>query len=402
MANNQIALLAKMPELDTPFESQGKALQLRQLMNQGQAADMEMQQKRQSMADDTASRNIYSTITDPSERIAALYKVNPKLGIAADEISLKNRKSQGDIDHVAAQTQETHAKSVNLKMGQRRDSLNTVNTPQDAAQWIDGLYADPDLAKVFGGNAESAKARIPTDPQQFAEWKLQSQLGAEDLIKYTTPDANARLQAQTAVDNNASSNAQSNTNSLRTDDRARDLNETKVEDNRIKREAKDDTIKLTKSSQIASFDTMLGTLDRLGKHPGLSASVGISGKFPTMPGSDSANFQAELNTFQSQAFIPMVAQLKGMGALSDTEGKKLTAAVGALDPNMGEKAFRESVARITSDMSAARKRMVGGGTSASPTGKTISVNGASMQAQQAPNGKWYVKQSNGKYAEVSE
>ena len=57
----------------------------------------------------------------------------------------------------------------------------------------------------------------------------------------------------------------------------------------------------------------------------------------------------------------MVAQLKGMGALSDAEGKKLTAAVGALDPKMGEVAFRESIARITEDMTNARARMVAGG-----------------------------------------
>lgn len=115
---------------------------------------------------------------------------------------------------------------------------------------------------------------------------------------------------------------------------------------------------MTKAGQIASFDTMLGTLERLDKHKGLSSSVGLRGKLPTVPGSESANFQAELETFKSQAFIPAVAQLKGMGALSDAEGKKLSAAVGALDPNMGEKAFRESISRIMRDMEAARSRVV--------------------------------------------
>jgi len=145
----------------------------------------------------------------------------------------------------------------------------------------------------------------------------------------------------------------------KTDLRARDFNSIQVEANNIKRDEKKSVQDMTKAGQVASFDTMLGTLDRLGKHPGLSRSVGLASKLPTMPGSDSANFQAELNTFQSQAFIPMVAQLKGMGALSDAEGKKLTAAVGALDPNMGEKAFRESVKRITDEMLAARARVSG-------------------------------------------
>lgn len=152
-----------------------------------------------------------------------------------------------------------------------------------------------------------------------------------------------------------------------TDARARDLND-------ITRGEKKKVEELTKGGQIASFDTMLGTLDRLGKHPGLSRSVGLTGAFPTMPGSDSANFQAELDTFQSQAFIPMVSQLKGMGALSDAEGKKLTAAVGALNPKMGEKAFRESVQRITDEMESARAR-VSGQPSSTATKKTVVKTG---------------------------
>lgn len=137
-----------------------------------------------------------------------------------------------------------------------------------------------------------------------------------------------------------------------TDLRTRDANE-------IKRTEVTSAKDQAKAGQVASFDVMLGTLGRLADHPGLSRSVGAIGAFPTMPGSESANFKAELNTFQSQAFIPMVSQLKGMGALSDAEGKKLTAAVGALDPAMGENAFRESIARITSEMEAARARVSG-------------------------------------------
>lgn len=113
-----------------------------------------------------------------------------------------------------------------------------------------------------------------------------------------------------------------------------------------------------KAGQVASFDTMLDSLDRIKSHPGLSRSVGLYSKIPSIPSSDSSNFQAELETFQSQAFLPMVSQLKGMGALSDAEGKKLTAAVGALNPKMSESAFKESLNRIQKDMEAARQRAI--------------------------------------------
>ena len=158
----------------------------------------------------------------------------------------------------------------------------------------------------------------------------------------------------------AASNAVTMRGQNMNDLRARDLNAISQDANNIKRGEKQAEKDLTKAAQVSSFDVMLGSLDRLSKHPGLSRSVGVIGAFPTMPGSESANFKAELDTFQSQAFLPMVSQLKGMGALSDAEGKKLTAAVGALSPTMGEKAFRESGARITADMDTARQRRAGG------------------------------------------
>jgi len=229
-------------------------------------------------------------------------------------------------------------------------------------------------AQSYGLNVEGMQPNY--DPAFIAGKIKEGQTVAQQLdqkwkqMEYDTPNANAVLSAKTQAEGQViqreGQQIQRDGQQVQirgqdmTDSRMRETTATKVEENKLKRETKDETTNLTKSSQLASFDTMLGTLDRLSKHSGLSRSVGITGAFPTMPGSDSANFQAELNSFQSQAFIPMVAQLKGMGALSDAEGKKLTAAVGALDPKMGEAAFRESVARIMVDMQAARTRLSGG------------------------------------------
>jgi hypothetical protein len=97
---------------------------------------------------------------------------------------------------------------------------------------------------------------------------------------------------------------------------------------------------------VDTFTTALDSLGDLEKSPGLSKSVGMRSAFPTIPGSDAANFEAQLDTFKAQTFLPMVSSLKGMGALSDAEGKKLSDAVGALSPKMSEKAFRSSIGKI--------------------------------------------------------
>lgn len=101
---------------------------------------------------------------------------------------------------------------------------------------------------------------------------------------------------------------------------------------------------------VDTFSTALSSLDEITKSPGLSKSVGIRSALPTIPGSDAANFEARLDTFKAQTFLPMVSSLKGMGALSDAEGKKLSEAVGALSPKMSESEFRKSAEKIRSDL----------------------------------------------------
>lgn len=101
---------------------------------------------------------------------------------------------------------------------------------------------------------------------------------------------------------------------------------------------------------VDTFSTALDSLNEIEQSPGLSKAVGIRSAFPTVPGSDAANFEARLDTFKAQTFLPMVQSLKGMGALSDAESKKLSDAVGALSPKMSEKAFRDSIGKIRNQL----------------------------------------------------
>ncbi|WP_145542502.1 phage DNA ejection protein [Yersinia mollaretii] len=116
-------------------------------------------------------------------------------------------------------------------------------------------------------------------------------------------------------------------------------NQQKVEDAKL---AKQQTAQQT----YDTFNTALDTIQELKEAPGLKNAVGLSSMIYTRPGSDAANFEAKLDTFKAQTFLPMVQSMKGMGALSDAEGKKLTDAVGALDPKMSEKEFTKSLDRI--------------------------------------------------------
>lgn len=134
----------------------------------------------------------------------------------------------------------------------------------------------------------------------------------------------------------------------------------------------------TKAEQLVATDKMLRSIDDLigapapaGSDPELikarkdqasarEQGTGLSSYLNWVPGTAGRDFEANLDALKSQAFLPMVAQLKGMGALSDAEGKKLTQAIGALDSSMSEGAFLKSLNQIKADLTEARTRMSGG------------------------------------------
>lgn len=100
------------------------------------------------------------------------------------------------------------------------------------------------------------------------------------------------------------------------------------------------------ADKSASTQTALDNIAQLLVDPGRKAGTGASSFLGNIPGTAARSFQARLETFKAQTFIPMVSALKGMGALSDAEGKKLSAAVGALDPNMREEDFESELRKV--------------------------------------------------------
>lgn len=373
----------KPVQIENPLAQYAQLAQVQSAQNQNKLAELAFGEKQREVNENRLLGDAYKSALKPDGTIdrTTLYS-----GLAQGGLGTKIpgvQKGFADQDKSQREAEKAQIEGHLKKF----EAAGQIMAPvKDQASWT---IAKQQTAQVFGAEAaaqmpdvydpalvEQKRAQAMTVKDQLEQmWKQKgydldvSKFGYQQQNDAQNRQVTVRgqdISASTALRGQNMSSETARRGQDMTDSRTREFNDTKVEENKIKREAKDETANLTKSSQIASFDTMLGTLDRLGKHPGLSRSVGAIGAFPTMPGSDSANFQAELNTFQSQAFLPMVAQLKGMGALSDAEGKKLTAAVGALDPKMGEKAFRESVSRITADMESARKRMVGGASKNTP------------------------------------
>jgi hypothetical protein len=97
----------------------------------------------------------------------------------------------------------------------------------------------------------------------------------------------------------------------------------------------------------------LGLIDEISNHEGFDDLVGAKGAssafglFDTpIAGTDAAGLMGKIETLQSKNFMNAITQMKGMGSLSDAEGKKVAAAVSSLSPDMSQKDFRTSLKTI--------------------------------------------------------
>ena len=226
-------------------------------------------------------------------------------------------------------------------MAKAAQSLAQAGDQAGAMQLAQRALEVRNVESQISGRTEEKQAQREMQ-LQLAREKMQS---TEQLAK----DRNA-LMLQIAQMNAALKGS--------TNDLQRQLLEQKIEDLKIKADEKQQTLQSQAQGRVAAFDSALETLDVLSKHPGKKDVVGaVSGGLVSMiPGTNAAGFASQLETFKAQTFIPQVAALKGMGALSDAEGKKLTAAVGALDPKMKQKEFDAQITKIKGDLEAAKQR----------------------------------------------
>jgi hypothetical protein len=141
---------------------------------------------------------------------------------------------------------------------------------------------------------------------------------------------------------------------------AREKNDLKRQEMQIKvdeKVQKRDADLRGKVSEVASgrstIDNFLNTADQVLKTPAgvVSSATGtISSVLPTI-GQDVADFEETLKTLSSQAFLSQVPSMKGLGALTEAEGKKLEASLANLS-------LRQSPEKLLSNVQEAQRLML--------------------------------------------
>lgn len=106
-------------------------------------------------------------------------------------------------------------------------------------------------------------------------------------------------------------------------------------------------------SVVDSGESTLSLVDEIVNHPGFESAIGakgissLYGAFDEpISGTEAAGVAALIETLEAQNFLTAIGEFKsagGAGALSDNEGKKLSAALSNLKRSQSEKDFKKSL-----------------------------------------------------------
>lgn len=190
MIDASIAMGVKPVQIDSPLNALAQMMQIKNIQQQNQLGELTMQDHQRTFDDANKMRALMGESDFDASSPASMRRVmaiNPTQGLAFQKAQLDNRKTTADVN-------ETVTKTAHAKIGMYRDALDQVSTPEQAGQWLQAQYSDPDTAPIMNtlGTFEQAKSRIPMDPQDFAVWRKQSALGMAKFTELNKPTISTR------------------------------------------------------------------------------------------------------------------------------------------------------------------------------------------------------------------
>lgn len=311
-------------------------------------------------------------------------------------------KAQRDVELTAQQLktqqaaeQKSITETTGLQYKQKLDKANkaladisALDTPQEALAGIDRHLASGDIDQA---KADNLRRSITTAPN-FRAWQKSTLVNILDAKDRLVTEETAR--ANLAREQNAKRQTDISGGQLNLAERrlAADLDPT-VQAKLAASKAAGTTagkaqaaaaIALpnaiaTSESLLSKIDAMVGTpavKDKSGKvinagtapHPGFTGAVGmgrlqtlgIPGVEQLIPGTPAADFKARFDEIMGGAFLEAFETLKGGGAITETEGKKATAAKTRMSLAQSEKEFltaaNEYKAIVKTGIERARKK----------------------------------------------
>lgn len=282
-------------------------------------------------------------ISRMSDVYAALESGNSQVAqdILADDIkAAENSNNQAAakaakaVYEVIGQSPETAKTSVALRLASMMgpDKFADTFTKLEAGRRARNLEA-------FDLTAAQAKAQKAAVESQFAESQAVADLQKKgwDIFKIQE-DAKISRGNQKISALNADIKKESN-------DIKRQQMETRLQELKRKRDLDVNAKAAEVETSRGNIDNMLNTLDRVTNTPMdviENATGSIQSRLPTLRQS-TADLEELISTIDAQAFLAQIPQMKGMGALSEAEGRKLSAALQNFSLRQGAPRLMENV-----------------------------------------------------------
>ena len=110
---------------------------------------------------------------------------------------------------------------------------------------------------------------------------------------------------------------------------------------------------------------MVELMTELRDHPGFGGLFGVG--YTGVPGTESANAKVLYDQIQAQGFMEAIKDMKGMGALSNAEGEKASAAFVGINPSMSEDAALKRIDEVIKYIQKGQERLQSGKLISQPT-----------------------------------
>ena len=266
-------------------------------------------------------------VSQASEVYAALEA--GEADVARQLLETQAQAAENSDDPRSAKAARTLAEMINLNPDSAKTSvglrLASMMGPDKFTETFTKLEADRrarnlEESDLTAAQSKAYKAAVEAD---FADSNAVADLQKKgwDVFKIQEDAAVSRENSRIAA-LNAQIKRESN-------DLKREQLEVKLDEMKRKRDETVDGKVAEVESARSNVDNMLNTLDRVMQTPldVIERATGpISTKTPTLR-SSTADFEELVSTIDSQAFLAQIPNMKGLGALSDAEGKKLSAAL---------------------------------------------------------------------------
>lgn len=108
--------------------------------------------------------------------------------------------------------------------------------------------------------------------------------------------------------------------------------------------------------EVARLDQSMALISNMIAHPGREFATGMSSTVPRLPGTEAKNYELLVDQVLSDQFLNAIEQMKGMGQLSDAEGKKIATARTSLSLEQSDAAHKAELQRILTTLEEASLR----------------------------------------------